>query len=512
MAQTLKNLSGLFSDMKTRTIILVTAGILLLAVGVGIIGFTKNAPQTEGASSVIGPGNITSIPGTAEVSPQVAQVQTSLNQQRYQQALQQGTSSVPSVIGVGVNGEPTNKTDIFNKPTPKDNQGAEANDQRSQTAKTSPAVNPATSGEALLTPEQIAALQRQNQAEANPQPTNYSAAATSNNESTRQQAQQHIQDVMANQAKAALAQWGVTTPQVYITTSEEERNKAAVTAAASASASAAAVAAEEKAKAEIPVIKAGTIMFGILNTAISSDEPGPVLATIVGGEYRGARLVGSLQKSPQITGTNGPFGVSLTFNTMNIKAESNSVSIEAVAIDPDTARTALADDVDHHYVYRYGSLFASSFLNGFGNAISDSGSVTINNTDGSQTQFKQQLDTKQELLAALGTVGQQWGNQLGDSFNRPNTITVNSGISVGILFLADVTLTAIAPPAAPVNRTQGSAFASITQGSPKPNVPPSTIPGTTSTSTTTNTGTGTSIFTGALPFAGTNPSTVTINR
>ncbi len=43
-----------------------------------------------------------------------------------------------------------------------------------------------------------------------------------------------------------------------------------------------------------PMIKAGTIMFAVLDTAVNSDEPGPILATMVSGKYKGAKLIGRL--------------------------------------------------------------------------------------------------------------------------------------------------------------------------------------------------------------------------
>jgi intracellular multiplication protein IcmE len=41
-----------------------------------------------------------------------------------------------------------------------------------------------------------------------------------------------------------------------------------------------------------PLIKAGTIIFGVLDTAVNSDYPDtPVLVTIVDGPYKGAKLL-----------------------------------------------------------------------------------------------------------------------------------------------------------------------------------------------------------------------------
>lgn len=428
MANTLKNLGNLFADVKTRTIFLVTGGILLTAIIVGVIGFSRSGNQGQAASTVIGPGNITSIPGTANVSPQVAQVQSSLNTQRYNQALEQGKSAMPSVIGVGGTG--STKSDVFfasNTPT---------------TTTTKPKNSGIENGTVIQTASSTAA---EEQAAAQKTVASQNTLSTQD-EQARQQAQQKLTDGMTSQAKAALAAWGGgqsgTPTQTYVGSSSSlDKNANGTTGTTSTTGTANTPSTSStKAPKGPAVIKAGDVMFALLTTAVNSDEPGPVMAVIVGGDYKGSKLVGGLDQPQAITGTNGPFGVTLRFRTMNIPEETNSISITAVAIDPDTARTALANDVDHHYLYRYGSLFASSFLEGYGNAIQSSGSVTVNNTDGSSTQFNQQLNPKQTFLAALGEVGQQWGQQLGDSFNRPNTITVNPGISIGILFLADVTL------------------------------------------------------------------------
>ena len=55
--------------------------------------------------------------------------------------------------------------------------------------------------------------------------------------------------------------------------------------------------------------------------------------------------------------------ISFAFGTANIPAFPTSVSLNSYAIDPQTARTAVGE-VNHHYLYRYGTLFASSFLSG----------------------------------------------------------------------------------------------------------------------------------------------------
>lgn len=180
------------------------------------------------------------------------------------------------------------------------------------------------------------------------------------------------------------------------------------------------------------MLKAGTIMFAVLDTAVNSDEPGPVMATIVDGQFKGGKLLGTLQ----------PFGqnadrVMLSFNKLSLPNAPQSIGVNAVAIDPNTARTALSSLTDHHYLLRYGSLFASSFLQGYGQAVMQSGTIEIDR-DATKVRQTKNLTSDELAAAGLGQVGQTWGTQLGSIFNRPATIHVYAGTSVGILFRDDI--------------------------------------------------------------------------
>lgn len=195
------------------------------------------------------------------------------------------------------------------------------------------------------------------------------------------------------------------------------------------------------------IIKAGTVAFAVIDTSVSSDEPSPVLATIVGGCLKGGRLIGSIEVPK-----NGEKMI-LNFRTLNLPKLEYSVKVNVVAIDSHTARTALATDVDHHYLLRYGSLFASSFMEGLGKAISQppgtqtnpsqqtgGTAVTVNQT-GMAVTYPPFTNLEKYGLVPLGTVGEQWGKAIKPYFNTPPTITIDQGTSVGLLFLSDLDLT-----------------------------------------------------------------------
>jgi len=82
--------------------------------------------------------------------------------------------------------------------------------------------------------------------------------------------------------------------------------------------------------------------------------------------------------------------------------------------------------------------------------VQQAGSTVTNTVFGGSTQTYASLSGIEEITAGLGQVGQEWGSQLGDVLNRPNTITVNAGIGLGILFLSDASLDDTTTPQSPV--------------------------------------------------------------
>lgn len=178
-----------------------------------------------------------------------------------------------------------------------------------------------------------------------------------------------------------------------------------------------------------PSVKAGTVMFGVILTSINSDEPGPVLGQIVVGKFRGGKIIGSI--------TNEGQKVLLTFNTLNLPGLPVTISINAVAIDQCTARTAFSSCTDNHYLMRYGSLFAAAFLQGYGQAFQTSGQTVISTGLATATTTPV-LSPTGKFLVALGNVGTRYSSVLGNLFNTPPTVHVYSGTAMGLLFLSDV--------------------------------------------------------------------------
>ncbi len=184
------------------------------------------------------------------------------------------------------------------------------------------------------------------------------------------------------------------------------------------------------------VITAGSVYYGVLMTAVDSDQPSaPILAQIVSGPFNGARLMGGFKLEGEKLVVN--------FTSMTLPHMGHSISINAYAINGVTAQNALASNVDNHYLYRYGSLFAAAFLEGFGNAYSTwnpcAYGVTTCTIIGNDVA-PPPTTTQQAVYHGLGQVGTTMGQEIGQNFNMPPTVTLDQGMGIGVLFMADVSV------------------------------------------------------------------------
>ena len=185
-------------------------------------------------------------------------------------------------------------------------------------------------------------------------------------------------------------------------------------------------AAADAGKESVQVLKipSGEILYGITTTASNSDQPGtPVTAQIVSGQYRGAKFIGAFQRQEE--------KIIVKFTKCIFNGQEYGVN--GFAVDPKTALPAVASSVDTHFLSRWGGLVASAFLEGFGRAISQGGTTTT--TAYGTTSTMPKLDLDQQLWAAGGVVGQKAGQRFERNFDTPPTVTIKSGMEIGILII-----------------------------------------------------------------------------
>lgn len=294
-------------------------------------------------------------------------------------------------------------------------------------------INLGSSGNATL--DRVAQAGLADQSVAAQQRKDYTAAAAFQQQSKQaavdQQAQiQQLSDRMYTQAQGLFAPMLSPPAQTVVMGSDENVATAAATTSG--------MPGEQQAGA-MPIIKAGTVLYGVLETAVDSDYPdSPIMATIVAGQYKGAKLLGAIK-----TVKDGQ-RVMLTFNLMTMNEWPTGATVNAFAIDPDSARSAVATSVDNHYMLRYGTAFAASFLQGLGQAVQDSG-TTVSSDSGVVTESTSDLDTQETVLVALGQVGKNAAAEVGRLQGVAPTVKVKAGVGIGILFMGDVSAVKGAP-------------------------------------------------------------------
>lgn len=178
-------------------------------------------------------------------------------------------------------------------------------------------------------------------------------------------------------------------------------------------------------------VRAGTVVPALLLTPINSDAPGPVLAEITSGPFKGARLIGSFQATEN--------QVVVAFRTLSMPGQPKSLRVDAFAVSADY-HAGLSTDVNHHYLKRFGLTAAAAFVQGYGEAVSRQGSTTVVGPFGSTTSYGQ-LSPSQVNKAALGRVGEQLGSQLSQEASVRPTIKVEGqdggSVPIGLLFMSD---------------------------------------------------------------------------
>ena len=149
------------------------------------------------------------------------------------------------------------------------------------------------------------------------------------------------------------------------------------------------------------------------------------------GSIKGARLIGAFQVNETTD------RLILQFSQMTLP-DGSSVAVNAYAVDPVTAQTSVASDVDRRWLERYGPLIAASFVTGFSEAVATAGSTVTVLTEG-VTSTQGEPDTTESLFAGVAKAGQAIANNIASSAPTGPLVMLESGFPVGVLFIAPVT-------------------------------------------------------------------------
>ncbi len=180
------------------------------------------------------------------------------------------------------------------------------------------------------------------------------------------------------------------------------------------------------------LVPAGTIEYAQLLTEANTDVPGPILAEIVTGPFKGGRLVGSFEQSFDF--------LTLNFNTIIL--DGVDYSANGVALDPQTTLPGVVTDINNRTLQRVILPVAAEFITGFADAISESGQTTVViSGDGGITETTSNTnDSDQEVASGVATAGTELANIIREiRDDNPRLLRVRAGTPIGVLFVDSVT-------------------------------------------------------------------------
>lgn len=190
------------------------------------------------------------------------------------------------------------------------------------------------------------------------------------------------------------------------------------------------------------IIPAGKIEYGQMILEANTDAPGPVLAQIASGPLRGSRLIGNFQTQRNF----------LTLQFSQVIVNDQSVAIQAIAINPETSTPGIVTEIDRRYFSRVVLPTAASFVEGFGQAVAESGTTTVTVDGGAAVESQNDLDTREELFAAAANAGAELGDLIDEEASQIEPLLrIEPGTPIALLFLSPV----IDPETAPANNAAG---------------------------------------------------------
>jgi hypothetical protein len=183
------------------------------------------------------------------------------------------------------------------------------------------------------------------------------------------------------------------------------------------------------------IVPAGSIVYAQLLTELNSDIMGPALVQILSGPFAGGRAIGKVK----VKEAYNEYMV-LTFSTL-VK-DGVSYKMNGIAMDENTTLTGQATDIDHHYLDRIIMPAAAKFVEGYGGALAKTGSTVAPPTGAGAepvTVAEPKPSPKEGLFKGLEESTKVVTEIIGKSAERPVTVKIAKGTTMGIFFIDPVT-------------------------------------------------------------------------
>lgn len=179
------------------------------------------------------------------------------------------------------------------------------------------------------------------------------------------------------------------------------------------------------------IIPAGKIVYGQLLLEANSDVESVVLAQMVSGPLKGWKLLGEFEVQDDIN------LLSLTFN-IAVNEDGKQYAVDAIMLDPDTTLAALRSDIDHRYMRRVVLPAAAAFVEGFAEAIAESGRTSVTVSGEVVAETEEEASSDQEVATGVTEAATEISEILDDMGDVEPLIIIAAGTPIGIFFTENV--------------------------------------------------------------------------
>lgn len=375
---------------------IMTIGAVVVILFVGYLVFS-GGEEIENPSALKSASEVNEAPGT-EVDPAYEEALKEADRQRFEEALNQNKSVLPTPRGA--------LTDRTGNLFEADKTPAQEEDPLERWRR-----------QAEEREKQREELRRQN--------STFNAAkqqqANQNQQNRKEDDGSALAGAMAAQMKTILDARDIKGAQILQVTSKDDMPPPSLTDAAPTT---------EELDVETIIVPAGEIYFGQLITEARSDVKAPIMAEIHSGPLRGAKALGSFQKTE---------GNKLVLTFDKIVVEGIDYPVDAVAVDPSTRNAGLVTDVDYHLLTRVILPGAAAFIEGIASAYAErENTVTV--TGDVIVDDREPLNARGKIATGVEAASEEVGDFLDEEADRVSepTVTVASGTPLGILFVSPV--------------------------------------------------------------------------
>lgn len=395
--------------------IAVIAAVLVLSIG-GYFAFGGTGEQTKSIVLADDSAGLKQTPGESELDPTYRAALEETNARAAEEAMQSGGSALPTPI----NAVKTSGIDVALPEKPKEDPLAE---WRRLTESRRLNVTSGQDDASGDLPPEIAPIA---------QPIRPQIPVLQEDPELAKALSEQMRVILAAQSPASSMALGITSePSAWAAfkakkSAEEAAGKGGVGKEAGSPST---EGAEDPAKVIVP---AGSIAYAQLLTEINSDIKGPALVHILSGPFAGARGIGKMEVSEDMSNEH----IVLTFKT--VVKDAVSYKIDGIAMDEKTTLTGQATDIDHHYWERVILPAAARFVEGYSSALAQTASETSVAGLGTVTTSTKP-SAKDSLYEGLTEGAGAVAEVLDENADRPITVKIAKGTTMGILFLKSVT-------------------------------------------------------------------------